>query len=65
MKDQENKLKDKMDCIDILENTVENKVMEIQRLKVVRKAQQTCEYECTFCDYICDTEDDLKNHGKA
>ena len=54
--------KDKSDIVDILENTVSNKAIEISSLKEEFETVRNLQFSCIFCDYKTKTEDELTSH---
>ena len=55
-------LKDKSDIVDILENTLRNKDLEIMSLTEELEALRKLQFFCIFCDHKTESESDLNNH---
>ena len=71
---EKKKLNEKCDLVDILENTLNNKKLEIERLRQELehtntelklredKTKDVWQYPCTNCDFVISNEKDLKKH---
>ena len=62
MIDFEKEVVDKTNLVDVLETTVQNKVLEIERIKEELEKLHEFKYSCIFCDYKTDQEESLKKH---
>ena len=58
-------LGDKTDFVDILENTVRNKVSEIEMLRLEMKNFCKNQLSCVYCEYETDEDGDMKDHIKS
>ena len=58
-------LGDKTDFVDILENTVRNKVSEIEMLRLEMINFCKNPLSCMYCDYETDEDGDMKDHIKS
>ena len=64
-KEQHKKFLDKSDFHDILENTLDNKVLEIDRLRQKIEMLRKSQFACAYCDYETAVEDNLKGHVRV
>ena len=68
LKESKTKLKSAFDDIKILENTLKNKSDEIEELNCElddvksKKIEETEKYSCFSCEFICESNDQLKEH---
>ena len=58
------KVHEKVDCVDILERTVQNKQLEIVRLRLEVDTVRMNQLFCIYCEHRAHDVGDLKEHIK-